>query len=150
MACRAPCSNAATLTTANARRRQLADGQWHVTFQSRFGRGAWLSPYTAATLADWGRQGLERVDVLCPGFAADCLETLEEIGIEGKETFLGAGGSQFHLIPCLNERDDWIQALASIALEHLSGWGSKDWDADQARAFADQSRERAVSQGAGA
>lgn len=101
---------------------QLAEGEWSLAFQSRLGRGAWLEPATAATLAAWGGQGLGRVDVLCPGFVADCLETIEEIGIGGKEAFLGAGGGQFHLIACLNEREDWIEALATIALEHLSGW----------------------------
>lgn len=105
-----------------AARLGLAKGEWRATFQSRFGRTEWLQPYTAATLAEYGRQGIDRVDVVCPGFVADCLETLEEMGIEGRETFLGAGGREFHLLPCLNERADWIDALAAIARQHLSGW----------------------------
>jgi len=100
----------------------LTPGEWRTTFQSRFGRTAWLQPYTAATLAEYGRQGIGRVDVVCPGFVADCLETLEEIGIEGRKTFLEAGGRELRLLPCLNERADWIDALAAIARQHLSGW----------------------------
>ncbi len=122
------CDTTARLLAENL---QLADGQWSLAFQSRFGRGAWLAPYTAATLASWGRQRLGRVDVLCPGFVSDCLETLEEIGIEAKEAFLSAGGGEFHLIACLNERDDWIQALTTVALGHLSGWLSASCNADQ-------------------
>jgi protoporphyrin/coproporphyrin ferrochelatase len=105
-----------------AERLDLADGEWQTTFQSRFGRTAWIEPYTASTLSGYGRQGIRRVDVVCPGFVADCLETLEEIGIEGRRTFLDAGGREFHLLPCLNERTDWIDALAVIARQHLAGW----------------------------
>jgi protoporphyrin/coproporphyrin ferrochelatase len=100
----------------------LAESHWQIAFQSRFGRAQWIEPYTASTLADYGRQGVRRVDVICPGFVADCLETLEEIGIEGRKIFLGAGGREFHLLPCLNERADWIRALAEIARQHLAGW----------------------------
>ncbi len=116
--------------------------------RSRFGRLEWLKPYTASTLADCGRQGLRRLDVICPGFVADCLETLEEIGIEGKEIFLGAGGKEFHLLPCLNERDDWIRALAAIAREHLGGWVSESWSPHTAKARAEESRRRALGKGA--
>ncbi len=105
-----------------AERLGLAEGEWQATFQSRFGRTAWIEPYTASTLSDYGRRGLRRVDVVCPGFVADCLETLEEIGIEGRQTFLGSGGREFHLLPCLNERAEWIDALAVIARQHLEGW----------------------------
>ena len=101
---------------------KLSDSQWQISFQSRFGRAQWLQPYTAATLAGYGLEGMRRVDVFCPGFVSDCLETLEEIGIEGKKIFLSAGGKEFRLLPCLNGRDDWIRALAAIAGEHLGGW----------------------------
>ncbi len=101
---------------------ELAEDRWAISFQSRFGRTEWLGPATATTLAEWGRKRLGRVDVVCPGFVADCLETLEEIGIEGKQTYLSAGGGQFHLIECLNESNAWIEALAAIARAHLSGW----------------------------
>jgi ferrochelatase len=96
--------------------------QWVLTFQSRFGRAEWLKPYTAPTLAELAKQGISRVDVACPGFVADCLETLEEIGIEGRRTFLSAGGKDFHAIPCLNEHPAWIAALADLAWRQLQGW----------------------------
>ena len=122
----------------------LAPEQYQLSFQSRFGRAEWLQPYTAATLAQWGKQGLRRVDVVCPGFVADCLETLEEIGIEGKAEFLKAGGKEFHAIPCLNESDAWIQALAQIAQEHLQGWDRADANPNE----LEQSRRRALALGA--
>ena len=94
---------------------KLGPGKYQVTFQSRFGRAEWLQPYTAAVLKDLGKQKLGRVDVVCPGFVSDCLETLEEIAIEGKATFVRAGGGEFHALPCLNETPEWIVALARIA-----------------------------------
>jgi hypothetical protein len=90
----------------------LKPDEWILTFQSRFGKAEWLQPYTQPTLEQMGRDGTERVDVICPGFVADCLETLEEIAVENRDAFIGAGGKQFHYIPCLNERDDWIRALS--------------------------------------
>lgn len=96
--------------------------QYQVCFQSRFGRAEWLRPYTASTLKALGKQGLQRVDIICPGFPADCLETLEEIAIEGRAEFIEAGGKEYHYLPCLNERDDWLHALADIATSHLQGW----------------------------
>lgn len=101
---------------------KLDSVQYEICFQSRFGRSEWLRPYTAITLEQLGRQGTRRVDVVCPGFVSDCLETLEEIALEGKTIFIQAGGHEFHYIPCLNERDDWINALADIALTNLQGW----------------------------
>jgi ferrochelatase len=89
--------------------------QYQICFQSRFGRAEWLQPYTAPTLRALARQGVQKVDVICPGFPADCLETLEEIAIEGKATFIEAGGREYNYVACLNERDDWIGALADIA-----------------------------------
>lgn len=100
----------------------LGEQHYQVCFQSRFGRAEWLQPYTAPTLKALARQGVQRVDVICPGFPADCLETLEEIAIEARAEFLAAGGKEFHYLPCLNERDDWIRALADIAERHLGGW----------------------------
>ncbi|MBZ0090708.1 MAG: ferrochelatase [Sulfuricellaceae bacterium] len=101
---------------------ELQEDQYRVTFQSRFGPAQWLQPYTADTLQKLARAGVERVDVICPGFPADCLETLEEIALEGKTAFLAAGGREFHYIPALNERPDWIASLADIAAAHLGGW----------------------------
>lgn len=100
----------------------LKEGQYRITFQSRFGRAEWLTPYTAEVLTEFGRKKTGRVDVVCPGFVADCLETLEEIAIEGKTLFLQAGGRELHHIPCLNERDDWMQALTDIVMKNLVGW----------------------------
>ena len=100
----------------------LSADQYQISFQSRFGRAEWLTPYTAQTLAELGRSGVERVDAICPGFTADCLETLEEIAMEGKDEFLQAGGKEFHYIPCLNEQEDWIRALTELASTHLQGW----------------------------
>ena len=96
--------------------------QYRVTFQSRFGKAEWLKPYTSAVLEALGKAKTGRVDVVCPGFPADCLETLEEMAMEGRETFEHAGGGTYHYIHCLNERDDWIAALGGLALRHLLGW----------------------------
>lgn len=105
-----------------AERLRLAGSQYRVSFQSRFGRAKWLEPYTEPTLRELGKAGVARVDVLCPGFPADCLETLEEIAIEGRDAFLQAGGKEFRYIPCLNDGSDWITALAAIAERNLAGW----------------------------
>ena len=98
-----------------AEKLQLKPEEWKATFQSRFGFARWLEPYTEPTLKDLARKGLERVDVLCPGFVSDCLETLEEIGIAARRAFLAAGGRQFYLVSSLNESPDWIDALAGLA-----------------------------------
>jgi ferrochelatase len=119
-----------------------------VTFQSRFGRAEWLRPYTAETLAELGRKGTGRVDVICPGFAADCLETLEEIAMEGRDTFRAAGGKEFHYIPTTNDLPAFMAALTMIALENLQGWASRDWDAQAAAAEGKASAARARSLGA--
>ena len=100
----------------------LSPDQYVVTFQSRFGRAQWLQPYTTDTLQQLARQGAKRVDVVCPGFVADCLETLEEIDIEARQAFKQAGGAEFNVIACLNESDAWMHALAEIAEQHLLGW----------------------------
>lgn len=92
------------------------------TFQSRFGKAKWLQPYTEPTLIALAKQGVKRVDVLCPGFVADCLETLEEINMEVRAAFLTAGGEHFHYLPCLNEDPLWIKALADLTERHLGGW----------------------------
>jgi ferrochelatase len=100
----------------------LDDGRWQMSFQSRFGREEWLRPYTDQTLRSWAGSGVASVDVVCPGFAADCLETLEEIDIRYRAVFLGAGGHRFRYIPALNDRADHIAALANIVMRHLQGW----------------------------
>jgi len=115
-----------------------------VTFQSRFGRAEWLKPYTKDTLVRLAKDGVARVDVFCPGFVSDCLETLEEIGIEVKQAFLRSGGREFHAIPCLNEHPAWIGALVEIVLANLAGWLSPPPDA----AARDGTRLRATAMGA--
>lgn len=99
----------------------LAETAYAITFQSRFGPAEWLQPYTQPTLEALAREGVRRVDVICPGFVSDCLETLEEIGMECKAAFLAAGGHEFRYIPCLNERHEWIDALAGMVRNHLAG-----------------------------
>lgn len=99
-----------------ATRLGLSPQDWMLTFQSRFGRAEWLQPYTEPTLVELARGGLKRADVVCPGFPADCLETLEELGIGARAAFLSSGGQEFNLIPCLNEDGPWIEALAGLAM----------------------------------
>lgn len=127
---------------------QLEKSQYMVCFQSRFGKAEWLKPYLAQTLEELGQQKLKRIDVICPGFSSDCLETLEEIAMEGKETFQHNGGGEYHYIPALNERSEWIHALCDIALENLQGWVSSEWNETSAKDQAELSRLRAQAMGA--
>lgn len=101
---------------------KLAPERLIVSFQSRFGKAEWLKPYTQPTLEELGGSGVGSVDVMCPGFVSDCLETLEEINMECREAFLHAGGKQFSYIPCLNENQPWIEALTTLSLNHLGNW----------------------------
>jgi ferrochelatase len=126
----------------------LNDDEYRLTFQSRFGRAEWLQPYTATTLHELGAEGVPRVDVICPGFAADCLETLEEIAQEGRQEFLGAGGKEFHYIPSLNASPAFISALADIAELHLQGWSVARDERTRRAAEAQKSRDRARRMGA--
>lgn len=123
----------------------LNDDQWQVTFQSRFGREEWLKPYTDKTMKALPKDGVRSVDVICPGFSADCLETIEEIGDENREIFLGAGGERFHYIPALNDRADHLDFLTALARQHLDPWLGDPDNAPEARAAA---RERALALGA--
>ena len=102
----------------------LADDEWVSGFQSRFGKEPWLEPYTEDVLARLGGQGVRRLVAICPGFTADCLETLDEIGREGAEQFSRGGGQQFHLVPCLNDHPAWLDAMAAIARQELAGWNA--------------------------
>lgn len=101
---------------------ELAPDAWQVSFQSRFGREPWLAPYTDRTLETWASQGVKNVDVICPGFSADCLETLEEIAITNRELFTARGGETLNYIPALNDNDSHIAALAELAQRELAGW----------------------------
>ena len=123
----------------------LKAGQFKVTFQSRLGRAKWLEPYTEPTLIEMGKAGVKRVDVVCPAFTSDCLETLEEINQEAREAFLHAGGQEFHYIACLNDDEAWIAALGEITQQHLLGWPTQTAPDDQALA---DSRAAALALGA--
>ncbi|HEY8354190.1 MAG TPA: ferrochelatase [Methylophilaceae bacterium] len=127
---------------------QLDQSRYMVCFQSRFGRTEWLQPYLASTLQNLGKRRLGRIDVICPGFSSDCLETLEEVAMEGKAIFQQAGGGEYHYIAALNERDSWIHALTDIALENLQGWVSSDWNPARALDQGEQSSLRAQEMGA--
>ncbi len=122
----------------------LDQEQYQVCFQSRFGRTQWLQPYTAETLDQLGKDQTGRVDIVCPGFVSDCLETLEEIAIEGRKIFTDAGGKEYHYIPCLNEREDWIDTLADIVKSNLQGWLEPEPSQDALQ----QSKQRALAMGA--
>ncbi len=100
----------------------LADEDWVLSFQSRVGREEWLRPYTDETVAELGKHKLGRLDVVCPGFSTDCLETLEEIAMQNAELFEESGGGSLHYIPALNARDDHVGFLAGLAEKHLGGW----------------------------
>ncbi len=120
---------------------ELGDDEWILSFQSRVGREEWLRPYTDETIVELGQQGLDRLDVVCPGFSTDCLETLEEIAMQNAELFLESGGESLHYIPALNARDDHVRFLADLIERHLGGWP---------RSYSDDPacRERALAMGA--
>lgn len=105
-----------------ARQLQLNEGEWAISFQSRFGPVEWLQPYTDDTLQQWGSEKLTSAQVVCPGFSADCLETIDEVGREGKHAYDSAGGTGFAYIPALNACPAHLDALTQIILPHLHGW----------------------------
>lgn len=105
-----------------AERLKLEPGQWQVSFQSRLGRAEWLKPYTDRTLHELAEQGVRRVQVVCPGFAVDCLETIDEIGVENREAFEAAGGESLEYIPALNAEPDHARLLAELCWRHGQGW----------------------------
>ncbi|MGV8844365.1 MAG: ferrochelatase [Pseudomonas sp.] len=102
------------VSDAFAARMGLQDGQWSVSFQSRLGRDKWIEPYTEAHLQELAQQGVKKLLVMCPAFVADCIETLEEIGDRGRQTFLAAGGEELLLVPCLNDHPAWVSALTRL------------------------------------
>ena len=105
-----------------AEKLNLNENQWQLTFQSRFGKAKWLQPYTIKTMEELPSQGIKSIDVFCPGFSADCIETLEEINMENRNVFLNAGGESFNYIPALNTEPAHIEALANIVIQHAQGW----------------------------
>lgn len=120
---------------------ELGDDEWLLSFQSRVGREEWLRPYTDETVAALGQKGIGRLDVVCPGFSTDCLETLEEIAMQNAELFIESGGESLHYIPALNAREDHVSFLTDLIEKHLAGW-PRSYSADPA------SSERAIALGA--
>jgi ferrochelatase len=128
----------------------LSDESWCLTFQSRFGREEWLKPYTDHVLRDLAKQGVRSVQVLCPGFSADCLETLEEIDGQNRELFLSRGGESFEYIPALNDQDIHMEALTNIVLRYASDWPltADVWDETRRAAELSERTRRARHYGA--
>jgi ferrochelatase len=120
---------------------ELGDDEWLLTFQSRVGREEWLNPYTDETIEKLGKQGMTRLDVVCPGFSTDCLETLEEIAMQNAELFIESGGEELHYVPALNAREDHVRFLTELVEKHMGGW-PLSFSADPA------SRQRAIAMGA--
>jgi ferrochelatase len=141
------CQKTARLIAASL---ELDDDDWVIAFQSRVGREEWLRPYADETIADLGKNGTTRIDVVCPGFAADCLETLEEIAMQNGDLFSRSGGGSLHYIPALNARDDHVDFLGRLIERHASGWPetSADWSASEAARDQENSRQRALELGA--
>jgi ferrochelatase len=141
------CQKTARLIAASL---ELGDDDWQIVFQSRVGREEWLRPYADETIAELGGSGVGRLDVVCPGFAADCLETLEEIAIQNGELFQKNGGGALHYIPALNARDDHVAFLSRLIERHIGGWPetSTEWSAGEAQQEQDRSRQRSLAMGA--
>jgi len=128
-----------------AERLGLPRDRWEISFQSLFGREEWIKPYSEQTIKAMARSGVKSLDVVCPGFSADCLETLEEIDEQNREFFLHAGGETYRYIPALNDRPDHVRVLADVVQANLAGWvvPAGQWDAKNVRAEAEASRRRA-------
>lgn len=128
---------------------ELNDDEWHLSFQSRVGREEWLRPYTDETLEAWGREKVGNIDVVCPGFAADCLETLEEIELQNAKLFKVSGGGELRYVPALNARDDHVAFLSRLIEKHVGGWpeASTDWSLSDTARQLDKSLQRARDMG---
>jgi ferrochelatase len=111
----------------------LSENDYMSTFQSRFGRDEWLKPYTDETLQSLPDQGVKSLQIICPGFSADCLETIEEIGMENRDYFLEAGGERYEYIACLNATTDHIEVISTLVTEQLEGWTTPKYDAAAAK-----------------
>ena len=129
---------------------ELGDDEWILSFQSRVGRAEWLRPYTDETIEALGKDGLGQLDVVCPGFSADCLETLEEIAIQNNELFQESGGGEVRYIPALNARADHVAVLSDLVKTHVAGWPEAGpmFDESAIGHELEQSRERALALGA--
>lgn len=129
---------------------ELPDSAWQVAFQSRVGREEWLRPFTDETLRQWGEQKLGTIDVVCPGFAVDCLETLEEIALQNAELYVASGGGSLRYIPALNVNDDHVSFLGRLIEKNIAGWPEASLDRSPSQAVQDleRSRRRATDMGA--
>jgi ferrochelatase len=114
--------------------------EYLVTFQSRFGRAEWLQPYTEPTIIELAKKGVKKLDIVCPGFISDCLETLEEVKMEIHDAFITNGGQEFNYIPCLNDSLELARVLANIVIDHTSGWHHEQ-DKDTAKRARDLGAE---------
>ena len=128
----------------------LGNEEWMLTFQSRFGREEWLQPYTDKTLESLPGKGVTSVDVFCPGFSSDCVETLEEIDMQNREVFMQSGGETFQYIPALNDNADHMESIFQLIMRHLQGWdlASTDFDEDKLTQEKLLSQQRAKDIGA--
>jgi len=134
-----------------AERLDLAQDEWMVTFQSRLGRAEWLKPYTDKTLVELAQQGVKKLQVVCPGFSVDCLETLDEIAVEGRDVFIEAGGESLEYIPCLNDSVEHVEVLSALCRKHGQGWpeftGGRDAGKSELAARVERSAEAAEQLG---
>ncbi len=126
----------------------LPEDRWQVAFQSRFGREEWLKPYADHTLQEWAKNGVKSVDIVCPGFSADCLETLEEVAMQNRDIFFNAGGERYHYIPALNDNSEHIKILTRLIELHTQGWPELHADVEQQKRAAETSKRRALELGA--
>jgi ferrochelatase len=133
-----------------AEKLELPAERWTISFQSRFGKAEWLQPYTDKTLEKYAHNGTKTIDVVCPGFPTDCLETLEEMAMTNRRIFLDAGGDDYRYIPALNQAPEHIGFLHDLAVQHLQGWPEADpgYNSDEQQRSAGQSRQRALDLGA--
>jgi protoporphyrin/coproporphyrin ferrochelatase len=130
-----------------AQRMGLGEHEWSIGFQSRFGREEWLKPYVDVLLQEYAQQGPRQVSVVCPGFATDCLETLEEIGMQNREMYLARGGEAFDYVPCLNSSSAHVDVLEDVVAQHTQGWPELVPGRADATSRA-ESRQRALALGA--
>jgi protoporphyrin/coproporphyrin ferrochelatase len=127
-----------------AQRLDLADTEWSIGFQSRFGREEWLQPYVDKLLEQYAKNGPRQVTLVCPGFATDCLETLEEIDMQNRDLFLSAGGESFDYVPCLNSSEAHVNLLEQLVIKHAAGWSELEQPADPAALAVSRMRAKAL------
>ena len=126
-----------------AKKLHLKQSEWKISFQSRFGKAQWLKPYTSEVLKEFPKNNIGKIQVMCPGFPVDCLETLDEINIENRKYFTEAGGKDFNYIPALNDSDEHVKMLADIAQQHTQGWPeiNHPWDMKKVQKMAERAKK---------